>query len=135
MDMMRPITTRIGELAQRHAYHAMVGRAGHGIRQATGIINYSGPSESQMVSAGHYAVGMAKRGISHAIGGEGGGGGAGGYAPAGAKGGGGGGFLGAVGNVVGKVGGIIGGIENGIGTALRIGKAVAPYLPLAAAVL
>jgi hypothetical protein len=130
MDMMRPITTRIGELAQRHAYNAMVGRAGHGIRQATGIINYSGPSESQMVSAGHYAVGMAKRGISHAIGGGGGG------APAGANGGGGGGgFLGAVGNVVGKVGGIIGGIENGIGTALIIGKAVAPYLPLAAAVL
>jgi hypothetical protein len=102
MDMMRPITTRIGEIAQRHAYNAMVGRAGHGVRQATGIINYSGPAESQMQ-------------------------------PAAAKGG--GGILGAVGSVVGKVGGIIGGIENGIGSALRIGKAVAPYLPLAAAVL
>jgi hypothetical protein len=105
MDMMRPITTRIGEIAQRHAYNAMVGRAGHGVRQATGIINYSGPAESQMPQI---TGGMAKAG---------------------------GGILGAVGNVVGKVGGIIGGIENGIGSALRIGKAVAPYLPLAAAVL
>lgn len=52
------------------------------------------------------------------------------------------GVLDTVHNTVNKVGGILGGIENGIGTALKIGKAaigvgkaVAPYLPLAAALL
>jgi hypothetical protein len=56
-------------------------------------------------------------------------------ATSGGGGGGGGGVLGKVGNVVHKVGGILGGIENGLGSALRIGKAVAPYLPAAAALL
>jgi hypothetical protein len=114
MDMMRPITTRIGDIAQKHVYHAMMGRAGHGVRKlATGIVDYSGPAESVMHTAGNYAGGLVRGG----------------------GGGGGGGILGAVGNVVGKVGGIIGGIENGIGSALRIGKAVAPYLPLAASLV
>jgi hypothetical protein len=102
----RPIVSRIGNIAAKTAYHHALGVGGHGLRKIqSGITSYSGPDESS-VNAG--------------LGGGGGGGG---------------GILNKVGSVVGKVGGILGGIENGVGSALRIGKAVAPYLPLAAAVL
>jgi hypothetical protein len=102
---LRPIVSRIGNIAAKTAYHHAVGMAGHGVRKIqSGITEYHGPDENSV-----------NEGIQ--------------------GGGGGGGFLNKVGNVVGKVGGIIGGIENGLGSALRIGKAVAPYLPAATAVL
>jgi hypothetical protein len=104
---LKPIVSRIGNIAAKTAYHHAVGMAGHGVRKIeSGITEYHGPDENS---------------VNEGIRGGGGGGG--------------GGFLGKVGNVVGKVGGILGGIENGLGSALRIGKAVAPLLPAAAALL
>jgi hypothetical protein len=103
----RPLVSRIGNIAAKNAYHGMVGVAGHGVRKIqSGITDYSGPDENTVKA------------------GMGGGGGKSG-----------GGFLNSVGSTVGKVGGILGGIENGLGSALRIGKAVAPLLPAAAALL
>jgi hypothetical protein len=134
MDMMRPIVTRIGEIGQRHAYQAMLGRAGHGMRQmipmTPGITSYSMPGDtsgygrramSQIYGMGQQSglsetMGMANRGMQMVQQ----------NAP---------GMLDKVGGAVHKVGGILGAVESGIGTALRIGKTVAPFLPLAAALL
>jgi hypothetical protein len=105
MDMFTPITTRIGSIAQRNFTHALLGRAGHGVRQMVPeIANYSGPASDTV----HTAGGLFSKVT---------------------------GALGGIGNAIGGVGKVIGGIENTVGSAIRIGKAVAPYLPVAAAVV
>jgi hypothetical protein len=136
MNMMRPVFDRIGEIAKRHVYRAMLGRAGHGMRMmmpiVPGVTRYSGPGDiaSRAYSNMDTTIpDLASRVMPGKFGGRGGGENPRGGNPRGGN------VLDKVGNVTHKVGGILGGIENGIGTALRIGKAVAPFLPLAAAAL
>jgi hypothetical protein len=105
--LMRPVTTRIGDIASRHLNNAMLGRMGHGTRQMTpvqtGIIDYHGPSENTVHLNNN-------------------------------SGGGGNGFFSKLGKVAGTVGGIIGGVEKAVTSAVNIGKTVAPFLPMAAAI-
>jgi hypothetical protein len=104
--LLRPVTTRIGDIAARHVNNAMLGRMGHGTRQMTpvhtGIIDYHGPSENTV------HVNSSNSG-------------------------GGGGFFNTIGKVAGTVGKVIGGVEKAVTSAVNIGKAVAPYIPVAAA--
>jgi hypothetical protein len=105
--LLRPVTTRIGDIAARHVNNAMLGRMGHGTRQMTpvntGIIDYHGPSENTV------------------------------HVNSNSGGGGGGGFFKTLGKVAGTVGNVIGGVEKAVASAVNIGKAVAPYIPVAAA--
>jgi hypothetical protein len=103
--LLRPVTTRIGDIAARHVNNAMLGRMGHGTKQTplqTGIINYSGPSSNTVNSNSNSN--------------------------------GGGGFFSKLGKVAGTVGNVIGGVEKAVGSAVNIAKAVAPFIPVAAAV-
>jgi hypothetical protein len=103
--LLRPVTTRIGDIAARHVNNAMLGRMGHGTRQMTpvntGIIDYHGPSENTV----HVESNSS----------------------------GGGGFFNTIGKVAGTVGKVIGGVEKAVVSGVNIAKAVAPFIPVAAA--
>jgi phage-related protein len=104
MDMFSPITTRIGSIAQRNFTHALLGRAGHGVRQMVPeISNYSGPASNSV----HTGNGLFSKVT---------------------------GALGGIGSAVGGVGKFLGTVEGAVGSAIRIGKAVEPFLPVAAAI-
>jgi hypothetical protein len=93
---LKPLMSRVGNIAAKTAYHHAVGMAGHGVRKVqSGITDYHGPDENS-VNAG---VGGGDNGI------------------------------------FGGIKKVIGGVAHGIETGMKVGKAVAPYLPIAAAML